>query len=85
MGLYLDVSVGIVGVGVHEVQDKEFYRVTEMSTLQSGQVQKHMDWNLGRREIISLFHIRCPFNGHLYNPTSETNSTPLNRITRQSM
>lgn len=39
----LDFSVNVVCVGIHEVENKELYRFTEVSALQCGKVQKHMD------------------------------------------
>lgn len=56
---YLDFSVGVVCVDIHKVKNKELHRLTEMPALQSGEVQKHMDWYLKgniRLELQRLIH-----------------------------
>lgn len=40
---HLYFSVGVVCSGIHQVQNKELNRLTEMLTFQCGEVQKHMD------------------------------------------
>jgi len=47
---YLDLSVGVVGAGGHQVQDKQLHGLTEVPALQRGEVQEHMDRYLGGGE-----------------------------------
>lgn len=47
---HLNFSVNVVCGGIHEVENKELHRLTEMPALQCGKVQKHMNWHLKHTE-----------------------------------
>lgn len=59
---YLDFPLSVVFVDIHEVQNKELQSLTEMSALQSGEIQKNMNRNL--RDV--TFHLKNKKQVRLY-------------------